>query len=79
MNHQGNEENCILCDQGIKEGDQLNDIGLRWAFKDEQDKEKKHPMDTIINQAKKLHMENIVTILETNKLSKMKTYIHKTC
>ena len=36
-------------------------------------------MDTIINQAKKLHMENIVTILETNKLSKMKTYIHKTC
>ena len=36
-------------------------------------------MDTIIYQAKKLHMENLVTILETNKLSKMKTYTHKTC
>ena len=36
-------------------------------------------MNTIIDQAKKLHMENLVTILERNKLSKIKTYIHKTC
>ena len=79
MNHLGNEENCIFCDQGVKEGDQLNDIGSRWTLKDEEDKEKKRPIDTIIDQAKKLHMENFVTILERNKLSKIKTYIHKTC
>ena len=29
MNDLGNEQNCILCDQGVKEGDQLNDVG-RW-------------------------------------------------
>ena len=79
MNHLGNEENCILCDQGVKERDQLNDIGSRWMVKDEEDKKKTHPMDTIIDQAKKLHMENLVTILLRNKLSKIKTYIHKTC
>ena len=79
MNDLGIEENCILCDQGVKEGDQSNDIGSRWTIKDEEDKEKKHPMDTIIDQAKKLHMENPVTILERDKLSKIKTYIHKTC
>ena len=79
MNHLGNEENFILCDQGVKEGDQLNDIGSRWTLKDEEDKEKKHPMDTIIDQAKKLPKENLVTILERNKLSKIKSYIHKTC
>ena len=79
MNHLGNEENCILCDQGVKEGDQLNDTGSRWTLKCDEDKEKKHPMDTIIDQAKKLRMENLVTIPERNKLSKIKTYIHKTC
>ena len=36
-------------------------------------------MHTIIDQAKKLHMENLVTILERNKLFKIKTYIHKVC
>ena len=72
MNDLGNEENCILCDQGVKEGDQSNDIGSRWTIKDEEDKEKKHPMDTIIDQAMKLHMENLVAILERNKLSKKK-------
>ena len=35
-------------------------------------------MDTIIDQAKKLYMENLVTIQQRNK-SKIKTYIHKTC
>ena len=73
MNHLGNEENCILCDQGVKEGDQLNDIGSRWTLKDEEDNKKKHLMDTIIDQARKLHMENLVTILERNNLSKIKT------
>ena len=75
----GNEENCILCNQGVEEGDQLDDVGSRCTLKDEEGKEKKHPMDTIIDQAKKLHTENLVTILERNKLSKIKTYIHKTC
>ena len=79
MNHLGCEENCILCDQDVKEDDKLNDIGSRWTLKDEEDKEKKHPMDTIIDQAKKLHMEKLVKILERNKLPKIKTYIHKTC
>ena len=41
MNDLGNEENCILCDQGVKVDDQLNDIGSRWTLKDEEDKEKK--------------------------------------
>ena len=72
MNHLGNEENCILCDQGVKEGDQLDDVGSRWTLKEEEGKEKKHRMDTIIDEAKKLHMENLVTILERNKLSKIK-------
>ena len=36
-------------------------------------------MDTMIDQAKKLHIENLFTILERKKLSKIKTYIHKTC
>ena len=40
MNHLRNEENCILCDQGVKERDQLNDIGSRWMVKDEEDKKK---------------------------------------
>ena len=66
----GNEENGILFDQDVKEGVQLNDIGSRWTFKDEKDKEKIYPMDNIIDQAKKLHMGNVVTILERNKLSK---------
>ena len=48
-------------------------------FKDEEDKEKKHPMDTIIDQTKKLHRENLLTILKRNKFSKIKTYINKTC
>ena len=38
MNHLGNEENCIFGDQGVTEGDQLNDIGSRWTLKDEEDK-----------------------------------------
>ena len=42
MNHLGNEENCILCDQGVK-GDPLNDTGTRWTLKDEEDKEKNIP------------------------------------
>ena len=32
MNDLGNEQNCILCDQGVKEGDQLNDVGSRWTL-----------------------------------------------
>ena len=32
MNDLGNEENCILCDQGVKKGDQLNDIGSHNIF-----------------------------------------------
>ena len=66
----GNEKNGILFDQDVKEGIQLNDIGSRWTLKDEKDKEKIYPMDNIIDQTKKLHMGNVVTILERNKLSK---------
>ena len=79
MNHLRNEEDCILCDRGVKEGDQISDIGSRWTLKDNEDKEKKHPIDCIVDQAKRLHMKNLLTILERNKLSKIKTYIHKTC
>ena len=57
-------------DQDVKEGIELNYIGSRWTPKDEEDKEKKYPMDNIIDQAKKLHKANVATILEKNKLSK---------
>ena len=43
MNDLGNKENCILCDQGVKEGDQLHNIGSRWKLEDEEDKEKNIP------------------------------------
>ena len=80
MNESENEENkCIICDQCVKEGDQLNEIGSRWTLKDEECKDKKHPMDTIIEQAEKLHMEILFATLTNNKLSKVKTFIHKTC
>ena len=32
--------------------DHLNDIGSRWTLKDEEDQQKKHPMNTNIDQAK---------------------------
>ena len=70
MNHLGNEKNCIFFYQDVKEGIQLNYIGSRWTPKDEEDIEKKYPMDNIIDQAKKLYMANVATILERNKLSK---------
>ena len=43
MNDLGNKENCILCDQGVKEGDQLHNTGSRWKLEDEEDKEKNIP------------------------------------
>ena len=52
MNHLGNEENYILCDQGVKEGDQLNDIGSRWTLKDEEDKEKNIPCIPLLTKQK---------------------------
>ena len=80
MNVIGSKDNfCGICDQGIKDDDQLNEIGLRWTLQDDEEKEKTHPMDTIIDQVKKLPMESIVTILDNNKQSKTATYIHKTC
>ena len=36
-------------------------------------------MDTIIDEAKKLDIKNLITIPETKILSKIETYIHKTC
>ena len=52
MNQLGNEENCILCDQGVKEGDQLNGIGSRWTLKDEEDKEKNIPWIPLLTKQK---------------------------
>ena len=80
MSNLGNEEDsCIICDEGVKQDDQLNEIGSRWTLKDEDDKNKKHPMDVIIEQAEKLQMENLVAVLVRNKQSKVKTFIHKSC
>ena len=59
MNQLGNEENYILCDQVVKGGDQLNDIGWLWSLKDEEDKDKKHAMVSIIDQAKIYTWKNL--------------------
>ena len=76
----GNEEDsCIISDEGVKQDDQLNEIGSRWTLKDADDKNKKHSMDVIIEQAEKLQMENLVAVLVRNKQSKVKTFIHKSC
>ena len=42
MKDWGNEENCIFCDEVVKEGDQLNDIDSSSTFKHKEDKEKKY-------------------------------------
>ena len=50
---------CIKCDKGEKEGEVLNHVGLRWR----DDKEKKHPLKTILDYAIKFNLIFLFIIL----------------
>ena len=66
---------CIKCDDGTKDNDKLNSVGL--YFKPS--KNKTHPLCTLIDQATELSMWPLVEKLKHNLTLNLPTHIHFSC
>ena len=67
-----NDKICIRCDESLKENDPLNYVGAR--YQDNQNE--KHPLQTILEQAKALKLNNLASYIEENLQNKTPTFSH---
>ena len=66
---------CIYCEKGASDEKPLSQIG-RWF---QEKSGVKHPIDTVLEYATKLKLENMVEKLNENKQQNISTYIHNDC
>ncbi len=66
---------CVKCGDGAKDGDPLNHVGARYR----EGQSSVHPIDTIIDHAIKLHLEELASTLRHQKQNQINTYIHLKC
>ena len=57
-----NDKICIRCGEGLKENDPLNHVGAQ--YRDNQNE--KHPLQTILEQAQALKLDNLASSIEEN-------------
>ena len=72
MASSSNDKICIRCG---KKNDPLNHVGAR--YQDNQNE--KHPLQTILEQAQALKLDNLASIIEGNLQNKTPTFIHLSC
>ena len=66
---------CVIYNQGENDGNILNQIGKYWN----PEKEIEHPLNTLIAQATKCGLNDLLLKLRSNKETKRTTYIHHSC
>ena len=71
----GEEKLCIHCKENSKDGDPLNHVDSKFPDR----AERKHPVDTLIEHASKLSLNDLVTRLEEHKRQKIPVLIHLSC
>ena len=69
------EKQCVKCGEGHKTGDSLNHVGSKYR----EGNDKMHPLDTIINHAVKLKLDDLEARLRENKTNQIPTFIHLSC
>ena len=72
MASSSNDKICIRCGESLKENDPLNHVGAR--YRDNQNE--KHPLQTILEQAQALKLDNLASSIEENLQNKTPTFIH---
>ena len=60
MASSSNDKICIRCGESLKENDPLNHVGAR--YRDNQNE--KHPLQTILEQAQALKLDNLASSIE---------------
>ena len=70
-----NDKMFIRCGESLKENDPLNHVGAR--YRDNQNE--KHPLQTILEQAQALKLDNLASSIEENLQNKTPTFIHLSC
>lgn len=66
---------CVFCGEEKKENDRLNQVGAHWS----EDKGTPNPINSLIDYAEKCNLAELHSVLESNKVSGKKTFIHSTC
>lgn len=66
---------CIKCKEGPVAGNAINHVGAHHK----EGMGKKHPIDTIIDHATTLSLEDLVSTLKHNKTNNIATFIHINC
>ena len=72
MASSSNDKICILCGKNLKENDPLNHVGAQYW----DNQNKKHPLQTILEQAQALKLDNLASSIEQNLQNKTPTFIH---
>ena len=75
MASSSNDKICIRCDESLKEKDPLNHAGARYR----NNQNEKHPLQTILEQAEALKLDNLASSIEGNLQNKTLTFIHLSC
>ena len=70
-----NDKTCIQCGESWKENDALNHVGARY----QDNHNEKHPLETILEQAQALKLDNLASNIEENLQNKTPTFIHLSC
>ena len=66
---------CVICDEGEKDVDILNQIGIYWN----PEKGTEHPVNKLITQATKCDLTELSLTLSSNKENRKTTYVHNSC
>ena len=75
MASSSNDKICIRCGESLEENDPLNHVGA--LYQDNQNE--KHPLQTILEQAQALKLDNLASNIEENLQNKTRTFIHLSC
>ena len=75
MASSSNDKICIWCGESLKENDPLNHVGAR--YRDNQNK--KHPLQTISEQAQALKLYNLASNIEENLQNETPAFINLSC
>ena len=72
MASSNNDKICIRCGESLKANDPPNHVGAQ--YRDNQNK--KHPLQTILEQVQALKLDNLASSIEENLQNKTPTFIH---
>ena len=75
MTLSSNDKICIRCGESLKENDPLNHVRA-WYWDNQNEK---HPLQTILEQAQALKLDNLASSIEENLQNKTPTFIHLSC